>query len=366
MIKKFIIYFLIYYFPPIILHGLIILPPIISKLSMLEYVHNSNCGYIYHPNTIEEIFKYKLDTILDKDFDIIVIGSSRVNQFRKEMFSEDVDFFNLCHMGNGNENYLLLLKYIIQYQKPKVIILGIDQWLLNDNYPNGEKNDYNSNSIYKSDTYNYYKDYYNNLNYLNPGYDSINGINLIGSQAVTNLHGFRSDGSWFYGKRFYKIINRQKFIDEKNTILRINDGVLKFQFGENIKKTEIQALKEIIRICKNNNIELIGFFPPFPNSINLIMDNSGRYDYLKKSKILLHKLFKENEFNFYDYTRIDEFDDNYYIDGLHGNQNIYYSILDNLSLRSKDIDINKNFENGYYLNNSEKRILLKKFQNSTL
>ena len=86
MIKKFIIYFLIYYFPPIILHGLIILPPIISKLSMLEYVHNSNCGYIYHPNTIEEIFKYKLDTILDKDFDIIVIGSSRVNQFRKEMF----------------------------------------------------------------------------------------------------------------------------------------------------------------------------------------------------------------------------------------------------------------------------------------
>jgi len=96
------------------------------------------------------------------------------------------------------------------------------------------------------------------------------------------------------------------------------------------------------------------------------MDNSGRYDYLKKSKILLHKLFKENEFNFYDYTRIDEFDDNYYIDGLHGNQNIYYSILDNLSLRSKDIDINKNFENGYYLNNSEKRILLKKFQNSTL
>ena len=134
--KKFIKHLLLYYSIPFLLYFLFLLPTAITKIILLKKVANTSEKYMFTPIDESDIYTFKINNIKKNNYDVIVFGSSRVNTFTEEMFSEEIKFYNLCHMGEGNKNIYNLLHLILEYQHPRVIILGIDQWTFNNKWNN--------------------------------------------------------------------------------------------------------------------------------------------------------------------------------------------------------------------------------------
>lgn len=88
-------------------------------------------------NIDERLFRKKSIEYLEREIDIIAIGSSRTMQLRKNMITNDEEdnFYNYSVSGASLEDYMALLQ--VHKNKfnslPKIIILGIDPWVFNQN-----------------------------------------------------------------------------------------------------------------------------------------------------------------------------------------------------------------------------------------
>jgi len=286
--------------------------------------------------------KYNLTTI---DFklsqekkEISIIGTSRTAGFEKDMFSNE-SVYNYSLIVNS----LLDIKNLVidlGLKKGDTLILGLDQW--------------NFNNSYSGRLYNSYKT--NRLNFpfiLLDKKKKTNSHLLIGNKAIDNFSGFRNDGSYFYGKRF--VVPKEDLEDYNfiNTYDRIENGNRKFEYGSKVDLKQIKVLEELLIFSTNNEIILIGFFPPFAPSVNQMMNNSKyNYSYMKESSILITHLFDKYGFKFNDFTNIDLFDDSFYLDGFHCNRNVYYYILKGLG-----VPLNPNFKNEFEISEEEKYYL---------
>jgi hypothetical protein len=270
----------------------------------------------------------KFETIKMINPDILALGTSRVMQFRREYFSDDILFYNA---GGAVVNLVQYIDFInILEQKPEYIIIGLDQYFFNENYAKHEQ----SHAVY---TYNY-----------NPKNIVINSFrkilrkeisvyqtyiydNNIGLTARIHGDGFRKDGSYFYNR----IINdpnseysRKLIFPFEDTIRRIDAGNARFEYGEDVYIESVKQVILLLNECKKHNINVIGFIPPFAPYINLRMKESGNYNYIREIYPILSPLFEQFHYELYDFTDFSHItDDSMYIDGFHGNDDVYYNIL---------------------------------------
>lgn len=216
------------------------------------------------------------------------------------------------------------------------MIIGLDQWTFNENYNQRNNNSFKLNRL--------------NLPFL--FFDKIkkiNGISLIGQKSITNFSGFRADGSYFDGKRFLVSEFEKEDYLFKNTFDRIEKGNKKFEYGNNVDLIQLLLLENILKFCKENDIQVYGFSSPFaPSVIKKMKTGKYNYSYINKSSQLIKYLFRDYDYNYKDFTDYNLFDDTFYLDGSHCNRNVYYQILKDLN-----ITIDTGFDNEKELSKGE-------------
>jgi hypothetical protein len=271
----------------------------------------------------------KFETIKMTNPEILALGTSRVMEFRREFFNNETLFYNA---GGTVANLIQYTDFIDALEhNPEYIIIGLDQYFFNENFAKHNQ----SHAVY---TYNY-----------NPIPIMINAFrkilqkeisiystsvynNNIGLTARVHGDGFRKDGSYFYNRTLNDPEYASKYIFPfEDTVRRIDAGNARFEYGEDIYIESVKQVFLLLNECKKRNINVIGFIPPFAPYINLKMEESGKYNYIKKIYITLFPIFEQFHYEFYDFTDLSSItDDTMYLDGFHGNEDVYYNILLNI------------------------------------
>lgn len=255
--------------------------------------------------------------------DVIALGTSRVMQFRKEFFS--ASFYNCGgSLVSSYDQYLNFLKNM-EYQ-PKIVIIGLDFWLWNADF---------------SGILNAYPEYYK------IGLDSRDKTAVVQSLfdawisrkwSFSSLHsfpgntglsgkvknsGYAADGSYYYGSKYvHPETDEERCRDVYN---RIVSGTNMFEYGENLNSKAQPLLENLLEYCKTNDMEVIGFIPPVADSVYRMIEDSGKYSYLKKMDEACRKSFEKYGYAYFNFSNPAEFgaDDSFFIDGYHGGDIIY-------------------------------------------
>lgn len=297
--------------------------------------NNSNClvGLGYN----EQTPFYKLLNANHYKAPIISLGTSRVMQFKQFFFSSQ--FYNCggAVEGNFNEykNFIENLDY-----SPEIIIIGLDTWVFNDawnrNYP--QYNSFQEIKEFSRGTIPLMKII---ADWIARKW-SVDDLNLypenIGFNGKVKDNGFMYDGSYYYGNIYRDPTSSTdyKFGDTKK---RIAKGVSRFEWGAHIDESTLIQLDNLLSYCQKNNINVIGFLPPFAPSIYNMMKNSGNYNYLTEIAPACKKIFEKYNLEFYDFMDGENLDmpDEYYIDGFHGSEIVYGHILEKLVMSNSAV-----------------------------
>ena len=84
-------------------------------------------------------------------------------------------------------------------------------------------------------------------------------------------------------------------------------------------------MREILQIADNKNIQVIGYFSPFPPSIYQALQTSGHYGYFAEAAFALERVFEGFGFAFFDFTDAAQLggSDTEFWDSLHPTEPVY-------------------------------------------
>ena len=300
---------------------------------------NKNKEYLLGFLLDESSYKYvKLRTIsiIDRQ-NIISLGSSRVLQFREKMF--EGSFYNAGYAIESIEDFELFISLLPEDKLPTILIIGLDQWMFNENYDDlRNPTKIQSYINFKKDDF---EKFYQKINLL---YGMFNNGKIewrkwhdgpektIGLNARLKSSGFRNDGSKLYGQQIENLINQNEsafdyqFID---TYDRISKGRSRFQPFPKVNESALEILEKFLLYCREKNIHVVSFLPPYATDIFNKMIDTGEYSALNALPLRLEPVFDKYRFEFYDFSSFKFFgaSDREAIDGFHGSEKVYTRIL---------------------------------------
>lgn len=299
-----------------------------KKIQEMQKDNNVKLGFQFRD--FKDEMGYKLYHYLNNDYKVISLGNSRVMQFREFFFKKNI-FYNLGGMIQDLEDYSKFIEFLPKEKLPEVIILSMDHFFFNDNFPKShiinmqkltnEKNImeiiFDLKRILKINKQ-FFSDYISN-NILR-----IQIKKNIGYLANRTNSGFVSDGSYYYGK----IIKEDPSIVEKieDSLKRIEEKRSRFELGKEISNISLKEVDNFLKICRGNNIEIIGFLPPYSDYVleKMALEKEN-YVYVFFLFEKLKEIFQKYNYQLYDFTSIRKNDgkDNEIIDGFHGTE-VYY------------------------------------------
>lgn len=293
-------------------------------------------GYVYNEDNYRYL-KYKALSN-NNSIDVLALGSSRVLQFRENMFKGK--FYNAGYTVTTLDDFKIFLSTIPKNNIPGYLIIGLDQWMFN---PTWEKINYpESLSSYTTNNSGSFKKGLGTFKIVwqdilkkkiawPPQNADSGAICHIGMNAMGHKFGFRNDGSMDYGIEHNRSENanfKSKGIFDE-TMRRIKSGNKKFQYGDELSERSLRVLRELLTYCKINNIKVIGFLPPFADSVHKVMMQSGKYKYIESIMPRISPLFEEFNFEIYSYNNAfaSGSSDNEMLDGFHGGEKTYLRVL---------------------------------------
>mgnify|MGYP006288711967 CR=1 FL=1 len=299
------------------------------KTSLVGYAYNEE-NYRY--------FKYK--SILENEpVEVMAIGSSRVLQFRQEMFS--ASFYNAGYVIETIADIDMFLSILPQDRLPLYLIIGLDQWMFNPDKdrilrphpPSWWQNNLSTN--YKKSVQNFlriYRDVWRGkINPLTLGQKN-EKIYKIGLYAHLDSSGFRNDGSFFYGRQIQKLEQGDSTASDHNfaeTLRRVEKGIIGFEHGDHINERAFVLLEQLLSFCEHNSINVICFMPPFADVVYERMLSNHNHAYLSLIEPKIRYIQRLHQFEFYAYHHAPACgsSDDEFIDGRHGSEKAYLRIL---------------------------------------
>ncbi len=275
---------------------------------------------LYHVNT------YKPECI--------ALGTSRVMQFKGFCFQKGVSFYNTG--GSVAENFDEYKNFLmnIDGDQLKMVILGLDSWIFNDEWNSTNCGDYSEyhELVYQSDINR--KNIYHGMisDYLQGKWTLgklIRNKDNIGMSGKVRNSGFMKDGSYYYGALYThpETGDDYQFVD---TFDRIENAGGRFEYGSEIDAETLDKLDDLLQYCYEREIQVAAFIPPYAPTVYTRMQETGNYTYLSKIYDACVPLFEKYDYSVYDYQDIQTHftcSDAYFVDGFHGSEVLYAMML---------------------------------------
>ena len=270
--------------------------------------------------------------------EVLALGSSRVLQFRQEMFTGS--FWNAGYTIQTAADFREFLKLIPSDRQPDVLLIALDQWMFNSNWiataGSGSTGSWTRNPA---------TDYRNGLQLIPDMLtDVVRGrIRLapllqnrpdrpFGLNAWQNFKGFRPDGSFDYGKQIEQRLQNDPATPDFEfaaSIRRVASGRERFQFGDQPDAVAIEEIRLFLAECTARGIHVVAFLPPFADSVAAAMQNSGRHNYLTQLPVSLQAVFAGTPHELHNFPTMNSCrsDDTAAVDGFHAGETATLSML---------------------------------------
>jgi hypothetical protein len=246
-------------------------------------------------------------------------------------------FYNAGYTIASLGEFVPFLKSVPKEKHPEYLIINLDQWMFNETW---DKLDRSYDKSHWSDTFQKNA----NLSTMISVWKDIfakkysfqitknENVTTIGLNACFNNTGFRNDGSMWYGGQIKKLLDHNAKANDfecKETLQRIVTGTNRFEFGNTINPKALKALDELLKYCKQQNIQLISFIPPFADKVNEALSKSNHHQYMDLVTPACLPIFKKYDDEFYDFRYLKSIDSNdtEVIDGFHGSEVTYLKML---------------------------------------
>tara|TARA_B100001093_G_C26856815_1_gene1027852 strand:- start:2008 stop:3153 length:1146 start_codon:yes stop_codon:yes gene_type:complete len=304
-----------------------------------KQLSNANTKNVFFRSGLNQFaFPYKTKLMKREKPKIVVLGSSRSTQVRKQFFNQK--FINLGGAIQGVTDIEDYLNFLNSNALPTDLsILFIDPWWFNEKvsagggmhqleYPTGVSIDHLIESLKLLKKGNWIK-----LSFEN---------DHLGIAAILTQQGYGPDGSNNYTKYVSKD-GRKTDIRFEDTIYRIKDSKYPFQTIDrptpNLIIRACSAIKNISK--KTDNLILVA--PPFAPTVSDALLNSSQNAYMEKAYESLEKCLG---IKIHDYLYTSNAYDCEFLDGFHGGDTTYARIILDLFLNK---DINSRFINADFL-----------------
>ncbi|MBN7799475.1 hypothetical protein J0A67_01315 [Algoriphagus aestuariicola] len=291
---------------------------------------------------------------------VIALGSSRVLQFRDKMFTSS--FYNAGFTISSISDFIPFIETNFKSKKPDVLLIGLDQWMFNENWDNLENYDkterqwraeYTKNASMQT-----LSNVWTDLLKRKYGIETIlsnykSNKSKFGLNAIVKNRGFRKDGSMFYGDQITKLIEKDSLADDfgyRGTYSRIEDGDRFFEYGKKVNEKSLKALNDLLLFCKENDIYVVAILPPFANSVNSRLRQSEKYTYMDSVYHKANEVISFYDFELWDMSDLTKYNsnDDETLDGFHGSEVSHVKML--MHMIKKDSKL-KNYTNLQRLEN---------------
>jgi hypothetical protein len=306
---------------------------------IIDNLLSSNKAYLFGLAYSYQDPYYKKQLVIRSKPNVLVLGTSRVMQFKKCFFKDNAKFANAGGGVATIQQFIPFFENISSIDKPDIIIIGLDQYFFNVNWNNNNKFDslgYSKSlnnpptviSIILDSYTKIFKDVRENKIQFSKLFE-FERSQRIGISAIMKSDGFLNDGSYRYGS---KITSQEKWTDYqfKDTFYRIENGNNRFEYGNDVSEAVLKELDKILSYCKQKQIYVIGFLPPFaPSVINKMKAKGSKYDYIWQINSRLTPMFERYSYGFFDFTDMTNFGskDSEFIDGFHGSDITYAKLF---------------------------------------
>jgi hypothetical protein len=287
-------------------------------------------------------FRYKYLQVLRRHPQILVLGSSRVMQFRAEMFgAQGADFYNAGGMIHSIEDLNNFVDRLPPEITPKTVILGIDFWWLNANIQRTAVDSFSA-GVKEDGTYDwqghanavagYFRHPRTLVQLIRSSFGKKYNPNAIGLQALLRRMGFRADGS----KRFdLKIPNttegwNRRFPPAKKIERYIRKGEFPFAFTEGVSQPLLEQLRAAILKLKGRGTFVIVYSPPVIAQWDRVASVvPGQKEYWREYHETLPRFFQALDVPFFDVVTTEQagLDDRYMRDRYHAYETFTLYVL---------------------------------------
>ena len=159
------------------------------------------------------------------------------------------------------------------------------------------------------------------------------GIAIIGLRALTTDDGTLNDGSDRYGK-IVRSTGEQERVkrDIAAMVADVTDEGVTFDYGPEISSEAIEVLKQFLQSCKDRDIFVIGFLPPMPHAMYKAMQARPDATYAESFRTLsgtLKDIYAAYGFDFYNFEDPMTFggSDREMVNTTHGSEKMYLRLF---------------------------------------
>jgi hypothetical protein len=265
---------------------------------------------------------FKLEAARSRRAEVLALGNSRVMQFRSEFVKDS--FYNAAFGNAGIADLRTFFRHLSPQEKPKFLILGLDQVTFNphhqfppkaeDKFKEPDPRTYQVrmlihqwDQIYRD----WFKHKFRIADLVRPGSD---GVQRIGLSAVVRDEGFRNDGSYQWHRR------------DDNDLQWIANKDWEYVPADTVSAEALSNLEALLSECKQRGVVVAAFLTPYsPSVYHALEEKKGDYAWVFALSDKLRPLFERYGFIFADFTdpALLEADETKFLDGRHTKDGVY-------------------------------------------
>ncbi len=266
---------------------------------------------LYGPTDRDPILSYKLLSTLVRRPDVVIIGSSRVLQFRSQFFDKNpAAFYNAGGEGWGIDEIRTLVEHLDRDHGPKILIVGLDQVWFDSDYVSWEEAPILTTDDVGVSFSRLIPSTRKLIDTLIAGdvefgdvldpHEWLHNQAGLGLDALQGARGYRNDGSHQEGD----LLQNPTLGDlaRKHDIEKAPEGWRQFVQGNDVAEPMLVQLDSFLQMAQDKGMTVIGFGPPFMPTIYHIMIDGGKTEYLPKSAAQIEALFARRGWHYFDFT----------------------------------------------------------------
>jgi hypothetical protein len=289
----------------------------------------------------QQTYRYRYEQIRRYRPKTLVLGSSRVQRFRQEMFGPGADFYNAAGTIAGVGDLEVFIHALPEDYAPEILLIGVDSWWLNGRVPDTAINASFAEDIYQDDArlvnahiYAFQRLIKNLVSRkITPGTiikiitGDNGGIERYGLLAWTS-RGLRNDGS----NQFFDRSTPGDYYDRETppVVERVANGIFQFIPARTVDNERLKRLESALMVLSERGTRIIGYAPPFSQeALRTIISHPVHKSFLDDYRAVINDLFKRNRWFFYDAVNIAQFgfNDMAMEDGFHAMETFHVALL---------------------------------------